>query len=155
MGFWKDISPRRAMMDFLSVWMRENPHRWRVLAVSIALTAGLMILAIPKSERIEPRHPDITYITTFADGRSEAEIIASNIENQKRKDKLAELQRQRDELRRDLYRQLGQATGIDTDAMEAEIAREQAGKDSPAAAAPSADSPPAATQDAQRDPAGE
>jgi len=126
MGFWRDISPWRAAKDFTSVWKGENPYRWRVLAVSVALTAGFMILLIPKSERIPPRPPVVTYITSFAPDRSDEEIVASNLANQKRQDELRALLAQREELRRKLYRDLGEATGLDVDEMEREIARDKA-----------------------------
>ena len=128
MGFLRDISPKRAALDLATVWRQDrgNPHRWRILAVSIALTAGLFILLIPKSQRIEPRRPNVTYITTFAPDRTDEEIIASNLANQERKEERQALERQRDERRKELYRTLGQATGLDTEAMEREIAADEA-----------------------------
>ena len=70
--------------------------------------------------------PDIVYITSFAPDRSEDEIIASNIANQERKEARQRLEEARIEKRREMYRALGQATGIDTDKMEAEIAADRA-----------------------------
>ena len=127
MGFLRDISPKRAASDFATVWKGENPHRWRILAISLALTAGFMILLIPKSERAAPQPPKISHwISTFAPDRTDEEIIASNIENQKRKEERAAELARIEERRKELYRQLGQATGIDTDEMERRIAEEEA-----------------------------
>jgi len=133
MSFWRNISPRRAVEDFATEWRQPTPYRWRVLGVAVALTFALMILFIPKSERIEPRRPEVTYITSWRDGRSDAEIVASNLENQKRKDQAAAIEQQRVEIRKDMYRALGKATGLDTDAMEAEIAADEAAEQAPPA----------------------
>ena len=126
MGFWRQISPRRAVSDFANEWRQPNPYRWRVLGVSVAATFALMILFVPESERIQPQPPDVTWITTFAEGRTDAEIAASNLENQKRKDRLKAEAEARAERRREAYKALGRATGVDVDSMEAEAERERA-----------------------------
>ncbi|ANU07173.1 hypothetical protein [Paraurantiacibacter namhicola] len=145
MGTWSSVkqafNAKRAIKDFANEWQRPNPHRWGVLGVSVALTFAVMMLFIPKTERgVEPK-PDITYITSWADGRSDAEIVASNIENQRRKDERAALLERRAERRKELYRELGRATGIDVDEVERQIAREEA----EARAAAEAGETPAAT----------
>lgn len=125
MSFWKDISPTTAVKDFRQVWT-ENPYRWRVLAIAMAITTGLMAMIIPKSERAAPERPTVTYITAFAPGRSDDEIIASNLENMKKQEAIRADQEKRAEFRKQMYRELGRATGLDVDAMEREIAEEQA-----------------------------
>jgi len=125
MAFWRNVSPVGAAKDFAHVW-RGNPHRWPVLAISIAGSVGLMAIIIPKSERIMPRQPEVTFITTFAAGRSDAEIEASNIANQKKQDVLRAKEAEREEYRKNLYRQLGRMTGVDVDKMEREIKQEEA-----------------------------
>lgn len=125
MAFWRNVSPVGAAKDFAHVW-RGNPHRWPVLAISIAGSVGLMAIIIPKSERIMPRQPEVTYITTFAAGRSDAEIAASNLANQKKQDVLRAKAAEREEYRKNLYRQLGRMTGVDVDKMEREIKQEEA-----------------------------
>jgi len=135
MSFWSRISPRRAVVDFAHEWRQPSPYRWRVLAVSVAATFAIMMVFIPEDQRVAPRPPQVTWITTYAPDRTEAEIIASNIENQRRKEERAALLAAREERRKELYRTLGRATGVDVDAMEAEIARERAAEDEAAAAA--------------------
>ncbi|MCB5426618.1 hypothetical protein H0274_15255 [Altererythrobacter sp. CC-YST694] len=128
MAFWHNVSPTGAVKDFAHLW-RNNPHRWPVLAVSIAGSVGLMAIIIPKSERIIPRQPEVTYITTYAAGRSDAEILASNLANQKKQDVLRAQEAEREEYRKNLYRQLGRMTGVDVDKMEREIKQEQAAEE--------------------------
>lgn len=146
MSFWRRISPIRAVADFAHEWQQPNPYRWPVLGVSIAATFAIMMVFIPKDERVPPRPPQITWITTYAPNRTDSEIIATNLENQKRKDELAARQAAREERRKELYRTLGRATGLDVDAMEAEIAREEAAERAAAAAASAASVPPQAPQ---------
>ncbi len=94
--------------------------------MSVAATFALMVMFLPESQRADPRPPTITWITTFAPGRTEAEIAASNLANQKRQDALRAQAAAREERRKELYRQLGRATGVDVDKMEADIEREKA-----------------------------
>ena len=145
MSFWRRISPRRAVADFAHEWRRPNPYRWPALGISVAATFVILLVFLPKNERVAPRPPEITWITTYAPGRTDAEIAASNRVNQQRKDALAAEQAAREERRKELYRALGRATGLDVDAMEAEIAREEAAAKS-GAASPSPSAPPQAPQ---------
>lgn len=125
MSYWRHISPTSAVKDFRQVWT-ENPYRWRVLALSIAVTTGLLVMIIPKSERIVPEKPTVTYITAFAPGRSDEEIIASNLENMKKQEAIRADQERRAEFRKQMYRELGRASGLDVEAMERQIAEEEA-----------------------------
>jgi hypothetical protein len=146
-GYWQRFAPRGALEDLLAYWRQPTPYRWQILALSVGLTFTLMVLFVPESERIEPRHPDVTYITTFAPGRTDAEIIASNRANQARQDELRAEQKAREEAARDAYRRLGRATGLDVDAMEEQIARDRAAEE--AAAAARADRAPAPAADGE------
>ncbi|MGC1270982.1 MAG: hypothetical protein WA842_10345 [Croceibacterium sp.] len=124
-GYFQHINPTGAVSELAMLW-RENPHRWLVLLLSMSLTAGVFYAFVPKSQLAEPRPPKITWITTFDPNRTQAEIIASNRKNQLRKDYIAALEAERTELRKQLYRELGRATFLDVDAMEAQLAREEA-----------------------------
>jgi hypothetical protein len=97
-----------------------------VLALAGLMTFTLMYQFTKERVIVPPRPPEVTYISTFADGRSDAEIEASNIANQAVQDRWqAELAR-REEEAKEAYRALGRATGLDVDAMEREIARQEA-----------------------------
>lgn len=124
--FLRNISPRRAVTDFAKVWREPTDHRWPVLGVAMALTFALFMLFIPADRRIDPRPPEVIYISTWSDGRTEREIIASNCQNQRLKDDLEDRMAQRAEIRRDMYMALGRATFIDVDAIEAEAEAEAA-----------------------------
>lgn len=125
-SFWRRVSPKRAVTDFAEHWRQPTPHRWPILGVAIAGTFALFMSFIPESQRIEPKPPDVIYISTFDESRTEAEIIASNCANQRRKDELQARLDARADLRRDLYKTLGRATFIDVDEIEAEVEAERA-----------------------------
>lgn len=137
----KGVSPVDGIGDFVHQWRQPTPYRWRILGLSVALTFTMIVLLMPKTEHAPPAQPDVIWINTFAPNRSEQEIIASNLANQKRKDAAAEVQRQKDEARRQFYRKLARATGFDPDELE----REYASPPPKAAARPSAAAPAAPT----------
>lgn len=118
--------PRGGIADFWHEFTRPNPYRWPILAVSALITGSLIYLFTHETVYAEPERPTVTYITTLAEGRSDADIAASNAENQLVQDALRRLDEQRAEQRKEIYRSLGRATGLDVDAMEAEIRAEEA-----------------------------
>ncbi len=59
--------------------------------------------------------PKVTYITVLPEHRTDAEIMASNIANQKRKEAMALEQARRDADVRNLYKELGRWSGMDVD----------------------------------------
>jgi len=125
MSFWNRISPKRAIDDFSGQWHQPTPHRWLILCVAIAATFAVFMVFVPESQRAAPARPQVTYITTWAADRSRDEIVASNLANQARKEALAARRAQIEERRKELYRQLGRATFVDVDAMEADIERDR------------------------------
>ena len=97
-----------------------------VLAIAALMTCGLLYQFTRERVRIPSRPPEVTYISTFEPGRSDAQIAASNRANQKQQETLRAQQAAREEKAKDAYRALGRATGLDVDAMERDIKREQA-----------------------------
>lgn len=98
------------------------------------MTFTLMVLFIPGSQRAEPRRPNVTYISTFAPDRTDEEIAASNLENQRRQDRLRAEAEARAERKKAAYRALGRASGFDVEAMEQQIARDRAAEEAAKAA---------------------
>lgn len=138
-GYWKDVSPTGMLADFKSVWKQAGHNRWRIAAVSAACTFGVFYVMFQQEAR-GPQPPlEVTYISTLPAHRTEAEIIASNIENQKRKAEVDRILAQRDEEVRDIYKTIGRASGMDVDEIArqaeaeraAEAARRQAGRPIP------------------------
>jgi hypothetical protein len=132
-SYWQRFNPRGAFEDLVGYWRQPTPYRWQILALSVAITFTGMVLLIPESQRQPPKHPTVTYISTFEAGRTDAEISASNIANQKHQDELQALRDAAEARRKDRVRALARATGIDVEAMERQIAADKA-RDQAAAA---------------------
>lgn len=128
MSFFTRFNPAGGIADFWHEFRRPNPYRWPILIISCLLT-GIMIWSFTR-ERVylPPDLPKVTFINTFPEGRSIDEIRASNIENQRRKEKLEAEQAARDEAARDAYRALGRASGMDVDAIDRKVAADEARK---------------------------
>ena len=110
----------------LALYAEKVRLRFGVLLVAGLLTTTLLYQLTRERVRIPPRPPEVTYISTFEPGRSDTDIEATNLANQKLQDRLRVEQAEREEKAKDAYRALGRATGIDVDAMERDIARREA-----------------------------
>lgn len=98
--------------------------RLSVLAIAVLMSGGLLYQFTRERVRIPPPPAEVTYISTFEPGRTDAEIEASNLANQKKQDRLSAEQAKREDEVKDVYRALGRATGLDVDAIERDIARD-------------------------------
>lgn len=134
------FNPTGGIVDFWHEIRRPTPYRWPILGLSLLCSFALLFWVTQERVLVPPAPPEVSFISTFAEGRTDAEIIASNIENQKRKERREAEQARRDAEVKAAYRALGRATGLDVDAMERKIAAdkaaEEAAKASAAGAAP-------------------
>jgi hypothetical protein len=128
-SFWRQVHPRGAIADFVTVWRQAGNNRWRIAAVSALCTIGVFSVMWQEGEHGPPRAPKITYIRTWAPHRTDEEIIASNIANQKRKERLAAEQAASDERVREMYKTLGRMSGMDVDAIEKKAMAERAAEE--------------------------
>jgi hypothetical protein len=119
------FNPVGGFQDLWSEFKRPNPYRWPILAASLLSTFTLMFWVTQEKVIGPPVRPQVSLISTFADGRSEAEIVASNLENQRLKELWEARRAEREAEIQDMYRTLGRATGIDVDAMERQIAEDR------------------------------
>lgn len=124
--FFRQISPKRAVKDFATEWNAPNPHRWRFLALAMAMTTSIFLFLIPDSARVPPERPEVIYISTFDEARTQAQIIASNCANQQLKDELEARIAEREEYRREMFRALGRATFVDVEEIDRQIAEDRA-----------------------------
>jgi hypothetical protein len=123
------FNPGPGLADFWQEFRKPTPHRWPILVVSV-LPISLVIMWASGEKVVNPlERPQVTYITSFAPDRSDAEIAASNEENQRIQDaRRAEIE-EIEEKKKELYRALGRASGMDVDAMERQIAEEEAAEE--------------------------
>ncbi|MGB7406955.1 MAG: hypothetical protein WA908_00475 [Pontixanthobacter sp.] len=126
MSLLNRLNPKEGITDFWSEFRRPNPYRWPILAVSILITSSLMLF-FTKDSAVGPPVPyEVEYITTFRDGRSPEEIRQENLANQRRKDELERILAEREERKKELYRALGRAAGMDVEKIEREAAEDAA-----------------------------
>jgi hypothetical protein len=126
MNFLKNANPVGAIADFREVFRSAGNNRWWIAIVAFAITIGLFSTMAWEVWYKPPPKPEVTWITSYAPDRTEAEIVASNIANQKRKDALAAEQAKREEEVRNIYRKIGAASGMDVAKVEREAAAERA-----------------------------
>ncbi|QZD88885.1 hypothetical protein K3148_08435 [Qipengyuania aurantiaca] len=115
--------------DFWNEWKKPTPHRWPILAASFLMTGTLFFWLTKEEYYYPPEVPQVTYITTFAEGRTDEEIRQSNLENQALKEERQAERERIEQRRRDIYKAIGAATGVDVDAMEAEAEAERAAEE--------------------------
>ena len=123
------FNPSAGIADFWNEIRRPNPYRWPILALS-ALPAAVMIYwGVNSSVYAEPERPKVTWITTLDSARSDAEIIAENQANQEIKDLRAAEEERIAREKREIYKTLGAAAGMDVEKIEREAEAERAAEE--------------------------
>ena len=123
------FNPAPGLRDFWSEFTRPNPYRWPILALSALPFAVIVFWLSGETVYTEPERPQIDYITTFEPNRTDAQIAASNRANQELKELREADAAARAERKRDLYKALGAATGMDVETIERESERERAAEE--------------------------
>jgi hypothetical protein len=129
MSIWKNVDPVGAIADFRTVFQQAGKNRWRIAVLAAAATGAMFSVMFQEEHRIQPRPPQVTYITSWHADRTDAEIIASNIANQRYQDQLRAEQAKRDAEVREVYKTLGRMSGMDVDAIEAQAQAEKAAEE--------------------------
>jgi len=143
MRFTSRFNPTGGIADFWHEIRRPTPYRWPILGLSLLCSFALLFWVTKESVLVPPEPPKVSFISTFAEGRTDAEIVASNLENQKRKERREAEQARREAEAKAAYRALGRATGLDVDAMERKIAADKAAEEAAKAKASAAVAAPA------------
>lgn len=115
MSFWRNVSPRRAWHDLREQLGAPQPHRLRFMALAAAVTASIFLMMFKQEAKGPPLPPEVIYFPSFLPDRTDAEILKGNIaatENRKRAEAEEEARQERI---RQLYKSLGDATGIETE----------------------------------------
>ncbi len=112
------FNPAPGFADLWNELRRPRPYRWLFMVLSVLPAAVIGGWALEQEYFVEPERPTIEYITTLADGRSDAEIQAENRANQEIKDLRAAEEERVAEEKRKMYKALGAAAGMDVEEME-------------------------------------
>ncbi|MDP5104158.1 MAG: hypothetical protein NWP98_09550 [Erythrobacter sp.] len=127
------FNPAPGLADFWTVIRRPQPYRWPILGLSILPVAVMLYWASGSTVYGEPERPKVTYITTLDPARSDAEIVAENRTNQEVKDLRAAADERAATRKRELYKALGTAAGMDVEAIERKADAERAAEEAAAA----------------------
>lgn len=112
------FNPKPGILDFWNEFRKPNPYRWPILAISSLPFLGIFWWLSGETVYKAPEKPEITYITTLDENRSDEEIMAENEANQEVKE-LREAEEERiAERKRELYKALGSAAGMDVESIE-------------------------------------
>ncbi len=123
------MNPTGAIGDFLTVYRQAGRNRWWIGLIAAGLTVGTFSIMTGESWKKPRELPQITYITSWPEDRTEEETRAFIIENQKRKDELEAAQKAADEEARKLWKTLGRASGMDVDKIDAQASKERAAQE--------------------------
>ena len=123
------FNPASGIADFWHEIRRPHPHRWPILALSIMPAAVMITWGVNSTVYAEPERPKVTWITTLDPARSDAEIAAENRANQEIKNLRAAEEERIAEQKREIYKTLGAATGMDVEKIEREAKAERAAEE--------------------------
>jgi hypothetical protein len=127
------FNPASGFADFWTEIRRPQPYRVPILIMSILPVAGMLYWGMNSTVYGEPERPKVTYIATLEPARTDAEIMAENLANQEVKDLRAAEQARIAERKRELYKSLGKAAGMDVEAIERKAEAERAAEEAAAA----------------------
>lgn len=123
--FFRNVSPVRAIKDLWQILGAPSEFRFRSLALAILVTGGIFSVMWQQGGRGLPRPPEVIYFESWRADRSDAEIIAGNIAaTKKARAEAAEEQARADDVRK-MYKVVGAATGLDTEAMDRQAKAER------------------------------
>ncbi len=128
-GYWADVRPTGMVRDFVEVWKQAGTNRWRIAAASGICTFSIFAMMWQQEAKGPHPPPDVTYITSWHADRSDEEIMASNIANQKIKEERAAERARRDEQVREIYKTLGRYSGMDVEKIAREADAERAAEE--------------------------
>ena len=123
--FFRNVSPVRAVKDIWQILGAPTEYRWRGLAFAVLATGGIFSVMWQQGGRGLPRPPEVIYFESWRADRTDAEIIAGNIEATKKARAEAAAEQARADDIRGMYKAVGAATGLDTEAMDRQAKAER------------------------------
>lgn len=113
-AFFRNVSPRRAVADLWQVLGAPSEYRAIALVLAALVTGGIFFVMSNQGGRGLPRPPKVIYFPSFLEGRSDSEILAENrVATAKAKAEEAEYEAGQERVRQ-MYKAVGNATGVDT-----------------------------------------
>lgn len=113
-AFLRNVSPRRALVDLWQILGAPSEYRAIALVLAAMVTGGIFVVMSNQGGRGLPRPPVVTYFPSLLEGRSDAEILEENrIATAKARAEEAEIEAGQERVRQ-MYKAVGNATGVDT-----------------------------------------
>lgn len=127
-GFFRNVSPVRAVKDLRQQFVRPQPYRWRFIALSAAATSSIFLVFWGQNFAAMPKPLKVIYFPSLLPGRSDAEIRKENLAaSAARKTRDAQEAANR-EIVRERYKAMGDFFGMDTESYIKEGDQERAAK---------------------------
>jgi len=126
MNFLRNVNPAGAIADFRTVFREAGGNRWRFAILSAAMTVGIFSVMAQESWKKPRARPEIIYITSWREDRTEAETRAFIAENQRRKEEEARLIAEQQKVGQEIWKTLGRVSGMDVEKIAAEAEAERA-----------------------------
>jgi hypothetical protein len=127
---WREATPVGAIADLRAVYVQAGRNRWWFLGLAALTTFGIFSVMVAQEWKKPRPKPEITYITSWPEHRTDAETKAFIEENQRRKEAREDQLAKASKAERDIYKALGKMSGMDVEAIErkadAERAKEEA-----------------------------
>lgn len=126
MSLLRRFNPGPGAADLWEYIKQPQEYRWPIIFASCIPVAVILLWANSESVLAPLERPTVTYISTLDESRTDEEILASNIENQRIQDERRAQIEAVEERKREMYRALGAASGMDVEAMEERAAIDRA-----------------------------
>ena len=132
--FFRRFNPLNALGDLGHELATPYPHRFKIMALALALTIGVFSVMWQEGAAGLPHPPKVTYVDSYLPGRTEEDIVAGNLAATRASRAAAAEQAASDERLRPMYKTLGRVSGMDVEAIEAKARAERAAEAARAAA---------------------
>lgn len=78
--FPRPVSPKNAVSDLRDMFAPDRPHRWSILALSMALT-GILLWGFVLDSRKPPKEREIFYVENWMADRKDSDIIRQQLKD--------------------------------------------------------------------------
>ena len=115
--FFQNVSPRRAILDLWKILGAPSEFRLPALALAAIVTGSIFWGMAQEGGRALPHPPKVLYFNSWRADRTDKDIIAGNIKAAREAKAEAAAEEVTAEDVRQMYKSVGAATGLDTNAM--------------------------------------
>lgn len=125
-GFFRNVSPFRALRDLRDQFVRPQEYRWRFVALSLAATGSIFLVFLGQHFAAMPKPLPVVYFPSLLPGRSDAEIKKENLAAARAQAEKDAQTAADDAVIRGRYKAMGDFFGMDTDSYIREGDKERA-----------------------------